>query len=83
MKNEFRIITSTNEIDLYINFWPSMAQNWTNWYGIKKITCAFITDRKEDDPMVINMRKYGEVILFRPFNNEIPDSIQAKVSVMD
>lgn len=81
-KKEYRIITSTNEVDLYIHFWPTMAENWTKWYGIEKITCAFITERVEDDPLVKKMREYGEVILYKPFKNEVADSIQAKTTRM-
>ena len=81
-KKDFRIITSTNEVDLYLNFWSTMSQNWSKWYGIDKVTCAFITEREEDDPLVLEMKKYGEIILFKPFNNEIPSGIQTKTTRM-
>tara|TARA_R110001592_G_scaffold281514_1_gene549050 strand:+ start:1285 stop:2106 length:822 start_codon:yes stop_codon:yes gene_type:complete len=79
-KENFRIITCTNEKDLYIRFWPSMAQNWTKWYGIEKITCAVITDRDENDPVIQEMKKYGEIILIKPLKNIVTDDIQSKAT---
>lgn len=81
-KSKFRVITSTNESDIYRHFWPSMARNWSEWYGIDRVTCAFITHRPEDDPVVTDMRKYGEVVLYKPFDDEVSDSIQAKATRM-
>lgn len=78
LKKQFRIITCTNEKELYINFWPTMAQNW-KWYGIDKITCGFITERTYDDPLVKEMQQYGEIILFNPLP-EVEDSVQAKAT---
>jgi hypothetical protein len=78
-KNDYRIITTTNENDTYIQFWPTMAQNWRNFCGMEKITLGFITEREDDDPLVIEMRKYGEVILIKPLNG-IDNGVQAKVT---
>ncbi len=80
LKDKYRVITSTNEKELYINFWPTMALNW-KWYGFKKVVCAFITNRGYDDPLVKEMSKYGEIVIFKPLDG-IEDSIQAKATRM-
>jgi hypothetical protein len=79
-KNDFRVITTTNENDMYLSFWPTMASNW-KWYGFKKIVCGFITNRDKDDRLVQEMSKYGEIILFKPLKG-VEDSIQAKATRM-
>jgi hypothetical protein len=78
-KGKFRIITTTNEVDLYIDFWPTVVSNWINYLGFKKITLGFITDREEDDEMVMKMREFGEVILFKPLD-AIPTGNQSKAT---
>jgi hypothetical protein len=80
-KSKYRIITTTNEIDLYIDFWPTVAQNWINYLGFDKISLGFITNRSEDDELVIRMREFGEVILFKPLDN-IPSGNQSKATRM-
>lgn len=78
-RDKIKVITSTNEKNLYKSFWPSMAQNWKQWYGVDEVICAYITEREEDDPQVVEMRKYGRVVLYKP-DKEIEDSIQAKIT---
>ena len=65
-KKDFRIITTTNENDTYLPFWPTMAQHWKNFCGFGNVTLGFITERDETDPLVEEMRQYGEVILIKP-----------------
>ena len=80
-RNKLKVITSTNERELYRYFWPSMAQNWKQWYGVDEVICAYITERKEDDPLVKEMREYGKVVLYKPHTG-IEDSIQSKITRM-
>ena len=79
-KTDFRVVTCTNENSTYINFWPTMAENW-KWYGINEVVCGFITERSEDDPLVKEMRQYGKVILFKPLPGVQPFA-QAKTTRM-
>jgi hypothetical protein len=58
-----------------------MSHNWSKWYGVEKVTCAFITHRGENDPLVVEMRKYGEVILYKPIDG-VDEGIQAKCTRM-
>jgi hypothetical protein len=78
LKDRYRVITCTNEKDLYINFWPTMSLNW-KWYGFNKIVCGFITNRGYEDPLVKEMSKYGEIVIFKPLDG-VEDSIQAKAT---
>jgi hypothetical protein len=80
-KKDFRIITTTNENDTYLPFWPTMAQHWKNFCGFGNVTLGFITERDETDPLVEEMRQYGEVILIKPIE-KIDVGIQSKVSRM-
>lgn len=75
-----KIITSTNDIEKYRNFWPTMSKNWESFYGIKP-TIGFITDRSEDDSLIKKMNHYGEVKLLKPIKG-IPTPNQAKVARM-
>ena len=80
-KKNFRIVTTTNENDTYLPFWPTMAQHWKNFGGFDNITLGFVTEREEDDLLVSEMRQYGEVILIKPIKG-IDIGIQSKVSRM-
>ena len=74
-----RIITSSNELQTYLEFWPIVSTVWKN-AGFK-ITMNFITKRKDDDILVKELREYGEVNLIEPIEG-ISDSILAKTSRM-
>ena len=71
-----RIITSTNNLPNYIQFWPSISQMWKN-YGLN-IICIFITDLNEDDELVKKVKKYGDIMLVKPIEG-IPDGNLAKI----
>lgn len=77
---DIKIITSTNDIEKYRNFWPSMSKNWEKLYGLKP-TIGFITEREESDELVTKMKHYGDVKLFKPIKG-IPTPNQAKVARM-
>ena len=74
-----RIITSSNELQTYLEFWPVVDTVWKKAYF--KITMNFITKRKGDDILVKELREYGEVNLIEPIEG-ISYSILAKTSRM-
>ena len=80
-KKNFRIITTTNENDTYLPFWSTMSQHWRNFCGFDNVTLGFITKREDTDPLVKEMREYGEVILIKPIE-KIDVGIQSKVTRM-
>ncbi len=71
------LITSTNEIDLYIEFVPSTFQMWKKNLDCIYILC-FVTDRNHDDPLVKRLSQFcDEIYLFKPIK-DIHTGIQAK-----
>lgn len=75
-----KIITAVNESDVYIHFIPSVTQSWNEMFGFDSII-AFVTEREESDPLVMEMREYSEVILYKPIEG-VPTGNQAKVCRM-
>ncbi len=73
-----RIIVSTNEDPLYLDFWPIAAWMWNALFPEARVCCAFVTERWENDPLVAEMRKYGEVTCYRP--NDLPVANQTKMA---
>ncbi len=71
-----QIILSCNEDPIYSEFWPVVARAYT-LMGFKP-HLAFLTNREENDPVVIEMRQHGEVTLF-PILPDIPQFGQAKM----
>ena|GEM_PF-3112141 len=59
-----RVILSTNEHGNHIEFWPLVATAWQRLLKVR-VSLAFVTGRSEDDPLVREMRRYGEVVLIR------------------
>lgn len=76
----FRVITTTNDNENYIHFWPTVAKNYSNAFGFP-ITLGYITEKNEDDPVVKKMKKYGDVILFKSLIG-IDSGVQSKVTRM-
>lgn len=74
-----RIIISSNESWLYIDFWPLVAYAWRTMFPEAKPTLAFLTERTEADEFVGQLRKHGDVVLVRPVRN-ITQAAQAKMS---
>lgn len=73
-----RIILSTNDFPFYRDFWPTAARAWKALFPSVIVTAAFLTERAESDPIVSDMRKYGNVVLFKPIPG-IPEFNLAKV----
>lgn len=73
-----RVIVSCDDSD-FKDFWPTVARAWNKYFPDKKVTLAFVTDRKDNDELVIKMRKYGDVFLF-PVVIGIPTPNLAKMA---
>lgn len=80
MGKKVRIITATNDSATYIHFWPTIAAAWKNMFGFPA-TIGYVTNNSEDSLIVKQMKKCGEVELFKPIKN-IPGGNQAKVTRM-
>lgn len=72
-----RIIVSCDDSH-FKDFWFIVTKSWNKYFPDKKVCLAFVTDRKEDDELVLKMRKHGEVYLF-PIQPNIPTPNQAKM----
>lgn len=73
-----QIILSTNEDKTYLNFWPAVSYAYRKMFPDVTIKLAFLTNRGPMDPMVQEMSKHGEVVLFEPLSH-IPEFSQAKM----
>lgn len=73
-----QIILSCNEDPIYREFWPLTAKAYKKLLPGIRVHLAFLTNRAENDPMVVEMRQYGDVTLF-PILPGIPEFGQAKM----
>lgn len=73
-----RIIVSTDD-GSFKQYWPIVATAWRKFFPEKQISLAFVTNRGEDDSLVVKMREYGEVVLF-PVVVGVPTPNQAKMA---
>lgn len=73
-----RVIVSTDDSE-FKKFWPLVTMAWGKFFPSVKLTCGFVTNRKEDDELVIEMRKCGEVIVF-PVIENVPQPSQGKMT---
>jgi len=74
-----RIIVSTDENPMFLQFVPIVAKAWKKYFPEKALSIAFISDRSEDDELVVRMRTYAEVKIFNTIPG-IPTANQAKIS---
>lgn len=73
-----RVIVSTDDSE-FQKFWPMVSMAWGKFFPNVKLTCGFVTNRSEDDELVVKMREYGEVVLF-PVIANIPTASQGKMT---
>lgn len=75
-----RMILSSNDDETFYDFWPIVSNAWKKIFNNNFIIeLAFITNRNENDPLVKDMKKHGEVTIFKPIEG-IPSSNQSKVT---
>lgn len=73
-----QIILSSSEHQDYIGFWEPVAIAYRKIFPTVKIHLAFLSNRREDDPVLSRMRQFGEVTLFRP-TPQVQEFAQAKL----
>lgn len=73
-----QIILSTNERDLYVEFWKPVSWAYKKMFPDVTVHLAFLTNRPEDDELVKEFREYGKVTLFKP-DPTYPEFGQAKM----
>ena len=74
-----RIVTSTNEDLMYLGFWRIQILAHKKFFPNKILTIAFLTNRDEDDDLIIEMKNNGvDVKLYKPIPN-IPKGNQGKL----
>lgn len=74
-----QIILSCNEDEIYSSFWKPVAYAYKKMFPEVTVHLAFLTNRKEDDELVKEYRKYGKVTLFKPYSF-FPEFGQAKMA---
>lgn len=74
-----RIVVSTNEDKKFICFLPIVAKAWKKFFPQVDIAVAFVTNRAFNDPLVEEMKRHAEVVLFSDIDG-IPSANLAKVS---
>ena len=74
-----RIVTSTNEDSTYLDFWKIQIMSHKIFFPNKILTIAFLTNRDENDELILEMKSYEiDVRLYKPISN-IPEGNQAKL----
>lgn len=72
------VVVSANEHPLYLPFWPLIAWAYRTVLGVEA-TLVFLSERRQDDPFVRQLRAHGKVVLVRPVR-DIPQAAQAKLA---
>lgn len=73
-----QIIMSCNEDETYSSFWQPVAWAYKRMFPDVKIHLAFLTNRDENDPLVLEFRRWGTVTLFKPVP-DVQEFAQAKM----
>jgi len=71
------IILSCDENPVYREFWEPVS--WAYKKMGYECHLAFVTKKKDDDPIVQRMREFGKVTLFKPID-DVPTGNQAKMA---
>ena len=61
-----RIIVSTDENPMFLQFVPIVSKAWKKYFPEKKLSIAFVSSRDKNDNVVKEMSKYGDVKVFKP-----------------
>ena len=73
-----KIILSCNEDETYSDFWKPVSWAYKKVFPDVSVHLAFLTNRDQNDPVVEDMREFGEVTLF-PILPDVPQAGQAKM----
>lgn len=73
-----KIIVSSDDNPKFINFFPIVCLAWKKFFPDVIIDLCFVTDRKEDDIFIKNLRTHGNVYIY-PVIKDVPQGNQGKV----
>lgn len=73
-----QIILSCNEDPKYMEFWEPVAFAYKKMFPEVTIHLAFLTNREENDELVIEMKRHGKVTIFKPLP-DMQEFSQAKM----
>ena len=74
-----RIVTSTNEDEVYLDFWKIQIKSHKIFFPSSKLTMAFLTNREYDDKLIKEMIKEGiDVKIYKPIFG-IPEPNLSKI----
>ena len=74
-----RIITSTDENPMFLQFLPIVSTAWKKYFPDIPLSVAFISNRNYEDPLVKKMQTYADIKIFNEIEG-IPSANQAKIS---
>lgn len=74
-----RIILSSDENPMYIEFWGLVSTAWKKFFPEIKVSLAFVSNKTSDDPFVGMLSQYGDVHIINPIIG-IPIANQAKIA---
>ena len=61
MKKLFdKVIVSSDDDPMYLNFWPIVSKSYQKYFGVKP-DLALVTDLPEDHPLLDKLREHGNV----------------------
>lgn len=72
-----RVVLSCNEDPKYLEFWPVISMAWQKLFKVN-VSLAFLTNREQEDPLVLKMQEFGDVQVYEPIDG-IPQPNLAKV----
>jgi hypothetical protein len=73
-----KVLFSSNDDSTYYSFWPIVSSTWKTLFPGIITELYFVTDREEDDELIIDFRRYGNVFLLKP-KARIHTAIQGKL----
>jgi len=74
-----KVILSCDDRSMFLDFWPVVCSAWYKFFPDVEVDLAFVTKRKESDPLISDMREYGSVTLYEMVDG-IPQSNQGKIA---
>lgn len=73
-----QIILSSNEDEMYLDFWRPVSWAYKQMFPDVKVHLALLTKRNDNSDFVKELREYGSVTTFCPIQG-IPEFGQAKM----
>jgi hypothetical protein len=74
-----KVIVSCDDSPMFLDFWPIVCSAWFKFFPDVEVDLAFVTKRSNEDPVVQEMREFGDVTVY-PMIDDIPASNQGKIA---